>query len=69
MADCEMPVGEPSWVGNDVSLNDIFGFVEVEVNAPSHLKCPTLPFRNEKGQSIYPVGTWSGIYFTEEFKN
>jgi hypothetical protein len=30
---------------------------------------PILPFRIEYGTVIHPVGSWTGVYFSEELKN
>jgi hypothetical protein len=72
MATKPMPVGEPIHrsVGYDFP-EDFFGFVNVKVTAPLHLRTPTLPhrFKGKSGQStIYPVGTWQAWYFSEELK-
>jgi hypothetical protein len=63
----DMPVGEPVYT-TDPDLNNIFGFVEVEVTAPTNLKYPVLPYRTKEGLIIKPVGNWTGWYFTEEIK-
>jgi len=45
-----------------------------DVTSPLDLKTPILPFK-VRGKSgaiinvIYPVGSWSGWYFTEEISN
>jgi len=48
------------------SLDNFFGFVEVEVTAPM-LPKPMLPL-SRKGKIFFPTGTWKGIYFSEELK-
>lgn len=48
------------------SLDGFFGFVEVEVEAPN-LSKPMLPLRKE-GKTLFPVGKWKGVYFSEELK-
>jgi len=49
------------------SLASFFGFALVEVNCPLNMLRPVLPFHKE-GKTIYPVGNWSGVYFSEELK-
>jgi hypothetical protein len=53
--------------GNDVKLEDIFGFAKAKITAPNNLEIPLLPFKifNE---TLHPLGSWIGIYFTEELK-
>ena len=48
-------------------LKDFFGFVECIVSSPKDIEIPLLPYRHE-GLTIHPVGTWKGIYFSEELK-
>lgn len=49
------------------SLNNFFGFSYVEVFCPLDMLRPVLPFHKD-GKTIYPVGNWSGWYFSEELK-
>jgi len=66
-AQCKpMPLKCTRWIKQLNSLDNFFGFVEVEVIAPSIPK-PMLPARRA-GRTIFPVGTWKGIYFSEELK-
>jgi len=51
----------------NINLESFFGFIEVEVTCPINMLKPVLPFKVE-GKTIYPVGTWTGIYFSEELK-
>ena len=52
----------------DISeLTNFFGFVEVEVYCPSTVVKPMLPVKY-KGKTIFPTGSWSGTYFSEEIK-
>jgi hypothetical protein len=53
--------------GTNVNLQDVFGFAEAKITAPNNLEIPLLPFKlfNE---TIHPLGSWIGIYFTEELK-
>ena len=52
---------------DNIKLYDFYGFIEVEVLCPLNMKRPVLPFHH-KGKTIYPVGSWKGIYFSEELK-
>jgi hypothetical protein len=52
---------------NGINLNNFFGFIEVEVTCPLDMLKPVLPFKVE-GKTIYPVGNWTAIYFSEELK-
>jgi DNA polymerase type B, organellar and viral len=52
---------------DNLTLNNFFGFVEVEVTCPTTMLRPVLPFKVD-GKTIYPVGTWTAIYFSEELK-
>jgi hypothetical protein len=51
----------------NINLNEFFGYIEVEVTCPNTLTRPVLPFKFE-GKTIYPVGTWKAVYFSEELK-
>jgi len=69
-----VPVGKPEFFEGDYKMKfkNLFGFVLVRVVAPS-IERPILPFKiiNENGSqsTIYPTGTWTGWYFTEEIRN
>lgn len=68
-----MPVGAPTYFEGDITkiMNDAFGFFEVEINAPDNLYIPLLQtkLKTENGKrTISPVGSWIGIYFSEELK-
>jgi len=52
----------------DMDLMSFFGFCEVEVTCPDTVKRPVLPVKY-KGKTIYPTGTWQGVYFSEELKD
>jgi len=52
---------------DNIKLDNFFGFIEVEVLCPLDMKRPVLPYHN-KGKTIYPVGSWKGVYFSEELK-
>lgn len=50
--------------GSNMKLENIFGFAEAKITAPDNLEIPLLPFKifNE---TLHPLGTWIGIYFSE----
>jgi hypothetical protein len=52
---------------DNIKLDSFFGFIEVEVLCPIDMKRPVLPF-HLNGKTIYPLGTWKGVYFSEELK-
>ena len=69
-----MPVGQPKHFIGDISLfkKDPFGFFKVTVTAPTEMKIPILPTKiktNSGWRTIFPVGSWTGWYFSEELKN
>jgi hypothetical protein len=49
------------------SLDSFFGFAEVKISCPLNMAKPVLPFHKD-GKTIYPVGTWTDTYFSEELK-
>jgi len=49
------------------SLDSFFGFALVNINCPLDMLRPVLPFHKD-GKTIYPVGSWTGVYFSEELK-
>jgi len=51
----------------NIKLENFFGFIEVEVLCPLDMARPVLPF-HFNGKTIYPVGSWKGVYFSEELK-
>ena len=46
--------------------SDLFGFFECEVKVPDTVR-PLIPYKYQ-GNTIYPLGTFTGVYFTEEMK-
>jgi hypothetical protein len=48
-------------------LDTFFGFAQVQIVCPTNMLRPVLPFHHE-GKTIYPVGSWTGTYFSEELK-
>lgn len=73
MSKYSMPVGIPQYFeGNPKYVENLFGFVFAKVISPEHLNTPILPVKiNNSGGSttVYPIGSWSGWYFTEELNN
>ena len=53
--------------GVNVKLENIFGFAEVKITTPNDLTIPLLPFK-VFNETLHPLGSWIGIYFTEELK-
>ena len=49
------------------SLDSFFGFAEVEILCPITMERPVLPY-HLNGKTVYPVGNWKGVYFSEELK-
>jgi hypothetical protein len=82
MKEFNMPIGNPTYFEGDLSLlnedsgynlsrrNKPHGFFEVI--APKDMKIPLLQIRIKIGngtRTIAPVGTWTGVYFSEELYN
>jgi hypothetical protein len=49
------------------SLDTFFGFVLAKIECPVDMLRPVLPYHKD-GKTIYPVGNWEGVYFSEELK-
>jgi hypothetical protein len=49
------------------TLDSFFGFAEVEILCSDTVSRPVLPF-HMNGKTIYPIGNWKGVYFSEELK-
>ena len=71
-----IPVGTPNYFEGAIPLfKSVFGFVEAHIITPTSdkLKHPILPvkYRNPNGvvSTIFPFGSWTGWYFSEELKN
>ena len=47
------------------------GFYRVKVTTPKQILNPLLPFKdgNGGGTVLYPEGSWTGTYYSEEIKN
>jgi hypothetical protein len=54
-------------VMTDVNFNNFFGYCLAEITTPKNLLKPLLPYKHE-GKTIFPTGTWIGVYFSEELK-
>jgi hypothetical protein len=52
---------------SNVKLEDFFGFCLAEVTTPKFIKMPLLPYKY-KGRTIFPTGTWIGVYYSEDLK-
>lgn len=53
---------------NILITGPIFGFFEAEISTPQDIKHPLLPFKID-GETLYPVGNFKGVYFSEELRN
>jgi len=62
-----MPVGSSIFSSN-TNLKELFGIVYATVYIPEHVD-PVLPKRTQDGRLIFPRGTWTGWFFSEELKN
>lgn len=51
----------------NIKLDDFFGFALVKVTYHKNMERPMLPYKHE-GKTIFPTGTWVGVYFSEELK-
>jgi len=52
---------------SNMNLNDFFGYCLVKVTAPNDIQYSLLPYKHE-GKTIYPIGMWKGVYFSELLK-
>ena len=53
--------------GSNVKLENIFGFAEAKITTPNDIQIPLLPFK-VFNETLHSLGSWIGIYFTEELK-
>lgn len=51
----------------NVNFNNFFGYCLAEITTPKNLLKPLLPYKHED-KTIFPTGTWIGVYFSEELK-
>nr|YP_010691084.1 DNA polymerase [Phellinus igniarius]WBU93185.1 DNA polymerase [Phellinus igniarius] len=63
------------FIGNIINKSeyaDLFqkykSFIKVKVTAPKNIKHPILPVKVD-GTTIYPIGTWTAWYYSEEIRN
>jgi hypothetical protein len=66
-----LPVGKPVHSLNR-NLNEIFGFVKATITTPDRNHKPILPVKItgvDGDRLIFPNGTWTGWYFSEELKD
>ena len=65
-----MPVGLPKNVYKE--MKDFFGIDYYNIIAPKGMNVPFLPFRQQNNDNstsqVFPIGQWSGWYFSEEIK-
>ncbi len=52
---------------SNIKLENFFGFCLCEVTTPKNIKIPLLPYKHN-GKTIFPTGTFIGVYFSEELK-
>jgi DNA polymerase type B, organellar and viral len=53
--------------GNELKLDNVFGFAEARITTSDNIEIPLLPYKY-KNETIHPIGSWIGLYFTEELK-
>jgi DNA polymerase type B, organellar and viral len=53
--------------GDNVRLENVFGFAEARISTPHDMEIPLLPLKVEN-ETLHPLGSWIGVYFTEELK-
>lgn len=63
----DMPGNYLGMLDVNTNLDEVFGFVEVIVSAPSDMTNPIL-IHHYNDSTIHPVGTWKATYFSEELK-
>jgi hypothetical protein len=74
MSNFKYPVGSPTYFEGDIfySNKNPFGFFYCKIQTPSDLKHPILQLHHKTGggiRTIAPLGSWEGLYFSEEIKN
>lgn len=68
----DMPIGEPKWykknqINNLSDINNIFGFIEVEITVP-YAYIPILTHKNNQNILKLSYGKLKGVWFSEEIK-
>ena len=74
MKNFPMPVGTPYYFEGNILETDknAFGFFNVKVTSPKSMTNPILQTKINTGKgysTVCPLGTWKGMYFSEEIKN
>lgn len=64
----EMPVGNPVF-STDKNLDNYFGIVKAVITTPKFMERPILPIKCADGRTRCVLGTWIGVYCSEELKN
>lgn len=67
-----LPQGSGEWVFKPGSLDKFFGFVRAKIKSPEYMNVPILPIKMKvEGElkTVYPLGEWIGVYYSEELKN
>jgi hypothetical protein len=52
---------------HNIPLDNFFGFCLAEITTPTNILKPLLPYKY-KGKTIFPTGSFIGVYFSEELK-
>src|SRR6266540_3469916 len=74
MANFKMPIGSPTYFQKDIRKFNpyAFGFFYCKITAPENLLHPILQVHHlgkDNLRTIAPIGTWEGMYFSEELYN
>jgi len=74
MKDNMYPIGSPTYFEGDITkiVKDAFGFFYCKITAPDDLLHPILQLHHKVKtglRTVSPLGTWEGIYFSEELFN
>lgn len=62
-----MPFKNLGWRKEINSLDNFFGFCLAEIICPMNITKPMLPY-STGGKTVFPTGSWTGTYFSEELK-
>jgi DNA polymerase type B, organellar and viral len=70
----DMPIGYPTYFEGNIfkHVDKPFGFFNCKITTPDNLNEPILQLRfklNNSIRTIAPLGTWEGMYFSEEINN
>jgi hypothetical protein len=74
MSKYKLPIGSPTYFSGDITKTDknAFGFFYCNITAPDNLKHPIIQthVKTDDGlRTVAPLGSWSGIIFSEEMYN